>query len=218
MSGFFNWLFGNDKKNVEKELDKKRKMLRLTEEQIKVQEESYETLTETIDEMKDNLERIREREKEMIELQEQTLKELEEDYEQYLKKEQKDEIYENKYNLSKQFLIETMAQKRQEIKSKIEAYESKIEKLEKRREELLHTQKLTENNSKEINEEVDRLEKLRLGTLPEDLSSMHETEDLEASLITSATTIQPREDDYLYDDYHEPIAPIEHDKKEEDLT
>ena len=183
---FFSSLFS--KRNTEKDLKKKRRMLQLTEKQIEVQEETYETLTETIESMKKHLVSIRERENEMVTLQQQTELELQEDYENYLKKEQKDEEYERKYAFSRSFLDETMKEKKKEIEQKINEYLYRISELEKKAEELLKTKKATQNSNQELHEEVERLEQTRLQNTV-DSEYNHLDDDLEAGAATIPLTL-----------------------------
>ncbi|KAG2392892.1 hypothetical protein C9374_009469 [Naegleria lovaniensis] len=184
--------------NVEKDLRKKRRMLQLTEDQIHVQEETYETLTETIKNMKLHLESIKQREQEMILLQIDTERELQEDYENYLQKGKKDEEYEKKYEVSRKFLEETMAAKKQEIKAKMEEYEARIRSLELKAQEILKTKQVTEDTNYLLNEEVQRLETQRQKEFvaSDNYDQLGAEEDLEASsnipLTLQTVSIQPQ--------------------------
>ncbi|KAF0980887.1 hypothetical protein FDP41_012675 [Naegleria fowleri] len=197
--------------NVEKDLRKKRRMLQLTEDQIHVQEETYETLTETIKNMKLHLESIRQREQEMILLQIDTERELQEDYENYLQKGKKDEEYEKKYEVSRKFLEETMAAKKQEIKAKMEQYEARIKSLELKAQEILKTKQVTEDTNYLLNEEVQRLETQRQKEFVagDNYDQLGEEEDLEASsnipLSLQTVPVQPQ----IHDDQHPPQSSSE---------
>ncbi|EFC43971.1 predicted protein [Naegleria gruberi] len=216
---FFLKLFGGSSNSVEKDLKKKRRMLELTENQMQVQEETYETLTETINTMKKHLESIKLREQEMILLHVQTEQELKEDYELYLAKQVKDEDYERKYEYSRKFLEETIIEKKRVIKLKMDEYIERIESLEKKAEDILKTKKLTQESNIKLAEDISNLEEARRKEFhaSDDYNHLHD-DDLEAGsssthvpLTTNTSEIQPHQE------------PLDHKgdlwtRQEEDLT